>query len=319
MMNCRLLVLMSVFTIPVAAMDADAWKAQNQPSYFSHDENSDENNNDDIFRLNKKQSSNNQNPIDSEQLYKLGYAYYSGRTSSPMLREDNLKKARSYLEQAVKQGHGRAANLLGEMWQKGEGGKIDFIKAENLYLLARKKGVDDANYNLAELYRHTNQTQKAFKLHSALEAYGDKRSRIALGSIYLDGGKDVSPDLQKAITLYEKMAQQGDMTAMYYLARAYYKNKLYEEAIPYFQEINESPKAQKVLGTLVFSQVKAALANIYGFRGLGSPQEAVELFEEALALGNKAIQPKLKLLKEQLARTKKSADGGGHYSALGAN
>ncbi|WP_083821235.1 SEL1-like repeat protein [Candidatus Odyssella thessalonicensis] len=319
MMNCRLLVLMSVVTIPVAAMEADAWRVQNKPSYFSPDENNEESNNDNLFRLNKKQASDNQAPVDGDQLYKLGYAYYFAQTSSPELREDNLKKARSYLEQAVKQGHGRAANLLGEMWQKGKGGKIDFVKAENLYLLAQKKGVYDANYNLAELYRHTNQTQKAYKLHSALEAYGDKRSRIALGNIHLHGGKGVAPDLQKAITLYEKMAQQGDLTATYYLARAYYKNKLYEEAMPYFQEINESPTAQQVLGTLVFSQVKAALANIYGFRGLGSPQEAVELFEEALALGNKDIQPKLKLLKERLARTKKSADKGGRYSALGAS
>ena len=52
----------------------------------------------------------------------------------------------------AKQGNANAQNLLGDMYQKGQGVPQDYKKASKWYTLAAEQGVTFAQYNVGQMY-----------------------------------------------------------------------------------------------------------------------------------------------------------------------
>ncbi|AIK96341.1 hypothetical protein ID47_05735 [Candidatus Paracaedibacter acanthamoebae] len=239
----------------------------------------------------------NQGEEDAFRLYQLGYSVYTAGTSSTKLKEQNFKEARDLLEKAVEKGQPNAAVLMGRMWEYGEGGVKDIKKAENLYLIAHRAGVMAGTAHLAELYKATNQIEKSFNLNLALASQGDARAQIAVGNIYLEGSKKgykITPNFEAAIEWYKKAAAQGDLRADFALGRTYYFLKDYKNARDYLEKICQTDQAEKFIGKVLLGQAKTALANIYGMKGHENREGAIQLYQEAIALGNAQAKNKLK-------------------------
>jgi TPR repeat protein len=238
--------------------------------------------------------------LDALELYKLGYATYTAGTSSLEHKKQNLIAAREYLTKAVAQGEKEAAILLGRMWQYGEGGDKNIDKAEKLYLLAHQRGALGGTEQLAAFYYNTNQLKKSLNLYLPLAHQGNPKAQLAVGNMYLNGftQKDykIDPNFETALEWYKKAAAQGDLTAVFSVGRTYYLLKDYKEALIHLKEICQNDQAEKLIGRNLLGQAKSALANIYGIKGYGDKAEAIQLYKEAIALGNTQAVDQLKAL-----------------------
>ena len=87
--------------------------------------------------------------------------------------KQDTKKAYDWLSKAAKSGDKEAQYLLGFMYENGIGVKVDIVKAVNWYEKAANKGDIMAMYNLAFIYK--------------------------------SGAKGVKKDINKAISLLEKV------------------------------------------------------------------------------------------------------------------
>ncbi|MBW8309751.1 MAG: sel1 repeat family protein [Candidatus Paracaedibacteraceae bacterium] len=231
---------------------------------------------------------------DAFRLYQLGYAAYTANTSSPELKEKNLKDAKDFFTRATNKGQAEAAAYLGQMWEYGEGGgKKNIQEAERLYLIAHEAGVLAGTTHLADLYQKTNQLEKALKFHTILAKKGHSGAQIAVGNMHLNGShKDykLSPNFETAIEWYKKAADQGDLRGDFALGRTYYLLHDYEAALPYLEKVCKIDNAAQRLGEAgkaLLGEAKYALADIYGPKRYGKIEDAIKLYHEAVAFGNK--------------------------------
>ncbi|WP_198022337.1 tetratricopeptide repeat protein [Candidatus Odyssella acanthamoebae] len=245
-------------------------------------------------------------------LYNRGLSHYKLTTKSQQQKYQDLRIARSLFTEAAEQNHSEAAKLLGKMWENGEGGDQDYEKAEKFYLKAKNLGDLKVAYQLEVLYKKTNQVDKRFNLYRELAEAGESSAQVALGNMYMEGVKDdkneIAPNMKLAIEWYDKAARQGDIKGQYLLGRAYFKIKHYDEAAKYFEKINNNPQARKILGDQLFGEIKNGLGNIYA-RKRERARDAVKLYKESLALGNRNAQEMLDAVSNKLPKARKDENG----------
>lgn len=251
--------------------------------------------------------------INGNMLYKQGVIHYNAASSASSSRkEEHLRTARSLLTQAANENHPAAAELLGEMWENGEGGDQAYGKAEEFFLKAIELGSIQAIYKLEVLYKKTYQNYKRFKLYEKLAKSGKSSAQIALGNMYLEGVKDgeivkVEPNIRLAIGWFGEAVKLGDIKGLYHLGRTYYTQRSYAEAAKYFGEISKNPQAERLLGKLLLAEVKHALGNINLINN--EHRKAQKVYEESYALGNKNVQEKLDMLAKRLPKPRKDEYG----------
>jgi TPR repeat protein len=266
----------------------------------------------DNFSLQKPRSTGNSENVYGNLLYTRGLSHYKVTTNSQQQKEQDLRIARSLFTEATETNHSEAAKILGNMWENGEGGPQDYGEAEKFYLKAKSLGDRKVAYQLEMLYKKTNQVDKRFSLYQELAEVGEPSAQVALGNMYWEGVKDgkneIAPNMELAIQWYEKAARQGDVKGQYFLGRAYFKIKHYEEAAKYFEKINKNPQAREILGTQNFAEVKNGLGNIYVRKRAGA-RDAVKLYQESIALGNRNAQEMLDAAIKKLPKARRDENG----------
>jgi TPR repeat protein len=154
----------------------------------------------------------------------LGQNYYHG-TGVPQ----DFTQARQLLEEAEARGYqsGRMYNLLGIIYDEGQGGAVNLVKANACYQKARAQGYAAASYRLGQNYYYgTSIAQDFTQARQLLEeaearGYQDGEMYNILGVIYGSGQK-VAVDLIKATAYYQKARIQGNATASRNLGINYY-------------------------------------------------------------------------------------------------
>ncbi|EGB11459.1 hypothetical protein AURANDRAFT_21291, partial [Aureococcus anophagefferens] len=153
-------------------------------------------------------------------------------------------KAAKIWKRAVELGDVDAMVFLGELYQYGEGVKLDKKKAERLfrmavdrgdavaqnkigcslhsekkfeeafryYALSADQGFTEGENNLACCYRYgegTESSKKAAKLYLRAAELGEVYAMVALGALYETGGNGVKRDGKKAMKMYREVADRG--------------------------------------------------------------------------------------------------------------
>jgi hypothetical protein len=143
----------------------------------------------------------------------LGDSYRYGHFG--LVKSD--KKAAKIMKRAVELGDVDAMVRLGEMYDDGEGVKLDRKKAERLFRAAADRGDAVAQDKLAFLLDAEGKHEEAFRYYALAADQGDTIGETNLGCCYRDGeGTEV--DLGKARYWFERAAAKGDEDAIENLA-----------------------------------------------------------------------------------------------------
>ncbi|EGB06480.1 hypothetical protein AURANDRAFT_29118, partial [Aureococcus anophagefferens] len=149
----------------------------------------------------------------------LGICYEQGEGT-----EVDLGKARYWFEpakiwkRAVELGSVEAMVFLGELYEHGNGVKLDKKKAERLWRMAADRGNATAQCNLGVLLHSEEKFEESLRYYALSADQGYTPGEINLGGCYSDGqGTEV--DLGKARYLFERAAAKGHELATRNLAR----------------------------------------------------------------------------------------------------
>lgn len=171
--------------------------------------------------------------------------------------------------------HGNAAaqNVLGEMYDRGQGVARDYGKAVKWYRLAAEQGHARAKFNLGIMYANgkgvPQDRRQAVKLYRLAAEQGDPFSQAALGSWYLAGTEDVPQDLTEALKWIRLAAEQGESFAQINLAVMYSQGK----GVP--QDLSEAVKWYRLAADQGNAIAQSSLGIKY-HNGEGVPQDYVQ-------------------------------------------
>ncbi|KAH8062601.1 hypothetical protein JL722_3523 [Aureococcus anophagefferens] len=143
----------------------------------------------------------------------LGVAYRVGYYG--LVKSD--KKAAKIYRRAAQLGDVDAIVNLGQMYDGGNGVKLDKKKAEELFRTAADRGHAIAQNNLGTLLYSEKNYEEAFRYHALAADQGFTAGENNLGCCYMDGdGTEV--DLGKARYWFERAAAKGDENSIKGLA-----------------------------------------------------------------------------------------------------
>ncbi|WP_032113521.1 tetratricopeptide repeat protein [Candidatus Paracaedibacter symbiosus] len=201
--------------------------------------------------------------MDKEELYRLGLQYYNSPT-----KDNDLKKARLILKLAEERDQPQAAETLGDMWEKGEGGAVNLDEAKSLYSKAGRLGLESANMRLAAIHKRANEIDLAYKLYAPLAIKGNVAAQIGVANIILidntSGKINVTPEeMTQAFEWCLHAAGQGFAPAQTALGTIFLKgissgqNKFFsntEEAIKWYTKAAKQGDtyAEYKLGSIYF-------------------------------------------------------------------
>jgi TPR repeat protein len=143
---------------------------------------------------------------DSESQYRLARMYYHGEGE----RNDAL--AAQWYEQAAEQGHVKAQNNIGMLYEQGRGVEQDASLAVGWYRRAADQGLATAQSNLARMYDRglgvAQDGAEAAVWYRRAAEQGHAQAQYRLGRMF-DQGTGVPSDLDKAAKWYRRAAKQG--------------------------------------------------------------------------------------------------------------
>jgi hypothetical protein len=144
----------------------------------------------------------------------LGSAYRYGDFG--LVKSD--KKAAKIYRRAVELGNVNAMVFLGEMYQYGEGFKLDKKKAMKLFRTAADRGDAVAQNKVGLLLHYEQKSEESFRYYALSADQGYTTGEFNFGCCYHDGtGTEV--DLSKARYWFERAAAKGHEAAIRELAR----------------------------------------------------------------------------------------------------
>lgn len=141
-------------------------------------------------------------------VYNLGVLYAAGRPTIPV----DYDKAAAYYERAIALGYHFAMNNRARMYELGQGGKSNPVKALELYEQAIALGNADAMSNAALMYLNANGVDedlgRALTLFRMGAERGNATSLSNLGAMYANA-YGVAEDPLAAMALYRMSADAG--------------------------------------------------------------------------------------------------------------
>jgi len=151
----------------------------------------------------------------------MGYLYH--RQVVDFVKVDS-GKAFAWYQKAALQGHLQACQILGLMYQKGDGTKADPEAAKKYYQYAADRGLAEARYGLGLLYAEGLGVPRDEELAIFWLKKADRQnfspSSVALGIMYA-GGRGVSKDMDAAFTWFVRSAELGNNEGMLRVAGMY--------------------------------------------------------------------------------------------------
>ena len=143
----------------------------------------------------------------------------------------NYEKAFYLYTLAAEQGIAEAQYYLGLMYKEGQGTKVDYIKAVELFEKADKNGytlakdyIIELQFKLGEMFYYGESVVKsytaAFKWYSKAANQGHAEAEYSLGFMYRNG-EGVAQNYSQALKWYTRAAKQGYIRAQYNLGLMY--------------------------------------------------------------------------------------------------
>lgn len=191
-------------------------------------------------------------------------------------------QAVAWYRKAAEQGHAAAQNNLGVAYYNGDGVPQDYAQAVAWYRKAAEQGVDSAQLNLAIAYEYGNgipqNYSQAVAWYLKAAEQGMAVAQFNLAVIY-NFGKGVPKDQTQAVAWYRKAAEQGFADAQFNLGTLYEKG----QGVPqdYAQAVAWYRKAAEQENT----GAQYNLGVMY-YKGKGVPQS----YAQALAWYSKAAE-----------------------------
>ena len=137
--------------------------------------------------------------------------------------ENNSKLAFKWMLKAAEEGGAFIMTQVASMYETGEGVERDYEKALEWYLKAGYKGEKNCYNNIGHFYRlgkgvEADYERAEYWYKRTVKENGWKyEALVALGIIYLTGGNNLKPDLQKAIKWFKKAAKWEEDIATCFL------------------------------------------------------------------------------------------------------
>ena len=224
-------------------------------------------------------------------------------------RNGDYTTALSELRPLAAQGDSAAQNMLGIMYQNGQGVRQNFRIAGEWYEAAAQKGFARAQYNLGVLYYEgqgvTRNYKTALKWYKLAAEQGDDFAQFNLGNM-LKNGDGVPQNYEAAFKWLTRSAEQGTDRAQYVLGVMYatgqFVTRNYKTAFKWFKLAAEKglAKGQYGMGTLYH-------------RGNGVPLDhstALKWYNLASNQGLAIAQTNLKKLQKEIAEIENNKESG---------
>ena len=235
--------------------------------------------------------------------FNLGWCYEKGKGVA-----QNYTEAVSWYRKAADQGHPTAQNNLGVCYREGKGVEQDYVEAIKWYRKAADQGHPIAQNNLGFWYQEGKGVEQDFaeavKWYRKAAEQGLAAAQNNLGWCY-EEGKGIEQDYAEAVNWYRKAAEQGNPSAQYNLGLCFEEGKgipnaSFRVAVNWYTKAAEQnyTKAQIALGTCY--QEGRGVQKDY--------VKAMELFEEALVLGDGNAKAKIDCLNNQIDAERKAQE-----------
>ena len=149
---------------------------------------------------------------DADPLFEEGYRLYLEAES-----DEDLEKARSLLGQASMAGHAMAQDVLGNMYEDGDGVEEDIATALQLYRRSADQDCPSGLYDLGVLYLDGRGVEKdasrAFSLVKKAVDLGGLPDHVYMLSVLYHRGEGTDADEGRAMDLLERAAGLGSPEA----------------------------------------------------------------------------------------------------------
>ena len=148
--------------------------------------------------------------------YEIGIKYYN---------KQEYKKAFEWLEKSAKQGNAEAQNLLGIMYEKGFGVKLDYEKAHMWYSKSIKSGNKKTENNLTYMIKKlvlNKQNDKNLQYIIGDYFYINKEYKISYSWLKKSAKQGHSLAQELLVENLKILAEQGDSNAQFDLGKTYY-------------------------------------------------------------------------------------------------
>ncbi len=146
--------------------------------------------------------------MDLDSIFEEGYRLYLEAES-----QDDLEKARMSLGQAASEGHAMAQDILGNMYEDGDGVEEDIATALQLYRKSAEQDCSFGLYDLGMLYLEGKGVEKdaerAFALIDKAVSLDSQPYHVYMLSILYHKGEGVAQDEKRAMELLEKAVELG--------------------------------------------------------------------------------------------------------------
>ena len=220
----------------------------------------------------------------------------------------DYKLAVVWLMRSAEQGFASGQFNLGWCYEKGKGVAQNYTEAVSWYRKAADQGHPTAQNNLGVCYREGKGVEQdyveAIKWYRKAADQGHPIAQNNLGFWYQEG-KGVEQDFAEAVKWYRKAAEQGNPSAQYNLGLCFEEGKgipnaSFRVAVNWYTKAAEQnyTKAQIALGTCY--QEGRGVQKDY--------VKAMELFEEALVLGDGNAKAKIDCLNNQIDAERKAQE-----------
>lgn len=157
---------------------------------------------------------------DPESLFIRGYGYYTDAADA-----EDLRKAFELLGAAASLGHPLAQDILGNMYEDGDGAPLDISTAVSLYMRSAEQDCPQGMYDLALLYLDGHgveqDEERAFRLIGRAVEMGSDPEHIFMLSVLFLHGRGVDADPDQALSLLRKASDLGSIDAKANLGAMY--------------------------------------------------------------------------------------------------
>jgi|688.fasta_scaffold11509_2 TPR repeat protein len=222
----------------------------------------------------------------------IGHLLYSENENNldlakKYLAEKSYAKAFEILTSEELRENVKAQNMLGIMYQLGQGVEISFDKAMRQYEKGAFKEDADAQFFLGMLHLEMQRSDEAiFWIEKAAGQNEHTGAQYMLGEIFLQQGMKDPKKYEVALAWFEKAAFKGNSEAQYQLANMYLLGtgipKDYSKALFWYEKASDQH----------FTRATYELGVMY-MNGEGVPRDlkkAANLFEEAASEGHAKAQ-----------------------------
>ncbi len=220
--------------------------------------------------------------------------------------EENIDKAMSYYEKAVKQDEPRACNNLGVIYIEGYHGiEKNVPKGLELYHRSAEMGTPIAMNNLGVIYFYgengvEQDTEKGLEFYSKAAEARNAAANAILSFIYKKG-----KGLTKSLSKSKEYAQKANML----IEDKFYKSGAYDEIARQLYEMREYKEALIWVQKLIEADTTNTnhldtIACVY--KGLKRYDDALKYYQKAFELGRTVAAQDIEELKKLIAASKKT-------------